>query len=107
MVTVKLVPIDRISPCYKVADTRLTKELLDSFLTEGWKANAPNLIGYFNNVTKKIDLISGSRRYAAAVEAKLNFLPVVILDYMDVAAAYGVHDKWAELMRLADSSLVK
>jgi len=68
---------------------------LKQSLSTGWKSNSPVLLGYkFNN---KIQLISGSHRWAAMMELEKK-IPVLIMDYEQVYELFGTED-WIEMVK--------
>jgi hypothetical protein len=68
-------------------------ELYYQFSTHGWDLNHPALVGY---QLEKIQLISGSHRWAAAIKADIK-IPVIIYPYSKIRAIWGT-DEWLTLL---------
>lgn len=64
----------------------------------------PALVGY--RWKGRVQLLSGSHRWAAAVLAQLPVIPVVVLPLERVEAAWGT-EAWAEVMRVGNGALVE
>lgn len=88
-------------PSWCVPPHRLThqekyEELVQDFIkNKGWSSGYPVLIGYwFEN---KIQLISGTHRYYAAITADI-LLPIEILQFEYVYSIWGT-DTWIEMIK--------
>ena len=83
----KCIPPHRITHWDKFTD-------LKNNLSNGWDSACPVLIGYlFEN---KIQLISGSHRWAAMLELNKE-IPVFVMDYEVVLSIHGT-DTWVNMM---------
>ena len=81
---------------HSVTECERLYNLIDAFLESGWDLTKPSMIGYWLN--GKIQLLSGSHRYEAAVRAKLEKVPVIVRTLLEVQDAYGNLDKWSCIM---------
>lgn len=68
-------------------------ELAHQFSAHGWNLKHPALVGY---QLEKIQLISGSHRWAAAVKAGIK-IPVILYPYSKIRAIWGT-DEWLALL---------
>lgn len=85
-------------PPHRVARPEQVISLYNEFKQDGWNPEAPCLVGYSGGRTaKKVQLLSGSHRWAAAMEAELRFIPVILYPYKKVEEIWGT-DEWAKLM---------
>lgn len=66
----------------------------------GWAQDAPKLVGY-RLPSGKIQLLSGSHRWAAAQAVGLA-LPVVVWSEAEVRDAWGDLERWERIMRSGD-----
>ena len=90
----------RLSPNQCLPPHRITHEekfeiLSLEFLLNGWGNHHPALVGYQNG--SKVQLLSGSHRWAAALRAGID-IPVVVFPRLEVEAAWGFLEKWEKLM---------
>jgi hypothetical protein len=83
-------------PPHKVSRENQVRKLSEQFSKNGWDADKPALIGYPLN--HRIQLLSGSHRWAAAVDV-LDRIPVIIKDYDEVENARGDLILWKKLMK--------
>ena len=88
-------------PPHKITHPEKFEYLVEKFTNEGWDYNHPYLIGY--NYLGKIQLLTGSHRWAAAMEAEIE-IPVVIESKEKVYSCFGDLEKWNELMVCSRSS---
>lgn len=84
-------------PPHKVTHLEKFLELCDMFYTIGWDISKPPLLGY--PIYKKIQLISGSHRWAAAVRANIK-IPVIIYSYEQIYEIWG-SDTWLLILDTA------
>lgn len=89
---------NRCIPPHKVTHPYKFAELCDQFLLNGWDTKKPPLIGYQR---KKIQLISGSHRWAAAHFSKIK-IPVIVYPYKTILKIWGT-DEWIKLLTENDS----
>ena len=82
-----------LDPPHKVTYPEYVEALCDALLTVGW--DGPDLVGY--PLGDRIQLLSGSHRYAAAILAGMMSVPVRIVPYAKVVAAWGT-DAWTAIM---------
>lgn len=71
-------------------------EVLAHALRDGWGSGYPALVGYVYG--DRVQLLSGSHRFAAAIRAGRWSVPVAIRPWHVVEAAWGDLDRWAEVM---------
>ena len=76
-------------------------QLHREFLQSGWDMSKPVLVGY--PYGEGIQLISGSHRWAAAVEAGIR-IPVKIVPYGDVWASWGHLERWGKLLEVTNGT---
>lgn len=88
-------------PPHRVTHMDKFFELYDMFVLHGWDKNHPPLLGYFFD--KKIQLISGSHRWAAADKAGIK-IPVLLFSYETITNIWGT-DGWLQLLK--NISLIK
>jgi ParB-like chromosome segregation protein Spo0J len=88
-------PTCACDPPHGISHPLKLAELEDHFLEHGWDLQAPALVGYIFN--GRVQLLSGSHRWAAAVRADLR-IPVVIRPLEEVQAAWGNLPAWSVLM---------
>lgn len=87
---------DGCMPPHKVSYPEKVTKLLESFTREGWAKDEPALVGYrWEN--GKVQLITGSHRWAAAAEINLA-IPVELVSDKEVLDAWGDLDKWKKLL---------
>jgi len=110
-------------PPHRVARPEQVIDLAEQFARFGWDTTKPALVGYFSafvhisgprslfspkatwDITKPIQLLTGSHRYAAAVMAKIK-IPVVLLLEDVVRNAWGDLQEWDYLMKMGDTQYV-
>ena len=83
-------------PPHRITHPDKFKQLYEQFVDSGWDVKCPPLIGYQD---KKIQLISGSHRWAAAHLAKIE-IPVIIYPQKTIIKIWGT-DEWLELLHNA------
>jgi len=83
------------NPPHKVTHPFYMRWLARQFEKSGWDTSCPALVGYDHD--GKIQLLSGSHRWAAAAMTN-TLLPVVVYDYQTVRNAWGDTDKWKAIM---------
>lgn len=88
-------PKDCIPP-HRVSYPNKVIDLANKFVKKGWGKYHLPLIGYYIN--KKLQLLSGTHRHAAAIMAGLDRIPVLIRGIKEVKDAYGNLKKWEKLM---------
>jgi hypothetical protein len=81
------------TPPHRITHPEKFVELSRQFSTQGWDINHPALIGY---QLEKIQLISGSHRWAAALKADIK-IPVILYPYSKIRAIWGT-DEWLALL---------
>lgn len=87
----KLVPLSMLLPPHKITHTEKLVELANSMEREGWKGDA--LVGYQWG-TERIQLLTGSHRFVAALMARLKEIPVIVFPYSTIEKAWGT-DSWS------------
>jgi hypothetical protein len=92
----------RCLPPHKITHPEKFETLYFEFKENGWSKNEPPLLGY---QMKKIQLISGSHRHAAAKCAKIN-LPVIIYPYKMIEKMWGT-DEWLQLLEVVSNMKLK
>ena len=95
--TVQLLPINHCMPPHSVSRHNDVIDFANEFATNGWGPGYPNLLGY--PWEGKIQLLSGSHRWAAAKMAGLESIPVLVYPYKDIEYAWGNSEHWRLLMR--------
>lgn len=82
--------------CYPphIDDPWKTDKLFWSLWLWGWQLHQPILVGYYLNET--IQLLSGSHRFAAALQLKIE-IPVQVYSYEDIKEAWGT-ELWEKIM---------
>lgn len=91
---IRWLPITAIDPPHPVAREEQVWDLAQAFLDEGW--NGPALLGYI--FKGRVQLLSGSHRFAAAVLARYQTLPVTLLSFYEVERNYGDVILWQNMM---------
>lgn len=76
-------------------------DLANKFIISGWGDKQDALVGYPypGERSNKIQLLSGTHRWGAALLAGLSRIPVIVKPIEDVKDAFGDLDKWREIMR--------
>ena len=87
------------SPPHGVSRDEFVVQLANVFTSDGWDYRKPALVGY--PWLDGVQLLSGSHRWAAAVMAELETIPVVVISFAEVRKAWGT-DAWYALMRLGE-----
>ena len=82
-------------PPHRPTHPTKTNFLMRKFLAGGWDASRPALVGYWDD--DGIQLISGSHRWAAALDANIT-MPVVVWEWHTVGEAFGRLELWEALM---------
>lgn len=86
-------------PPHGVSRPEQVISLAESFKTgRGWALYAPALVGYHLD-ERNVQLLSGSHRWAAAIEAGMPMVPVRLHPRAVVEAAWGNLGHWVEIMR--------
>lgn len=91
----KLISPEECRPPHRITHPAKYTALVIAFSTTGWDPNCPPLVGYQH--LDGIQLLSGSHRWAAAIEAKID-IPIVAYTYEEVCDAFGSLRKWASIM---------
>lgn len=82
-------------PPHRVTHDDKLEILYGEFVESGWDASKPDLLGYpFNG---KVQLISGSHRWAAADLAEID-IPVNLMTYEHVQSIWGT-DAWVTMLQ--------
>ena len=89
------VPIAQCDPPHRVTHDEKQQALAASLCKRGW--HGPPLIGYRTD-DGRIQLLSGSHRYAAAAQVQQMTLPVRVYPEWFVRALQGDTDRWSWLM---------
>ena len=84
-------------PPHSVSDKGRIGRLCLSFSRYGW-GEYPALVGYVWQ--GRVQLLSGSHRWAAAQQVGLSRIPVVVVPYMLVEASWGSLPAWKRLMAI-------
>lgn len=95
MITVWLHP-EQCSPPHRVTHPEKVDALREQFMREGWAVGCPVLVGYL--FERRIQLLSGSHRWAAAQRADI-VIPVAVYSYEFVRSCVGNLELWDVLMR--------
>lgn len=82
-------------PPHRVTHPEKFFELLEMFKKNGWDTNHPPLLGYW--LENKIQLISGSHRWAAAKEAEIK-IPILLHTYEKIFNIWGT-EEWLHLLQ--------
>ena len=82
-------------PPHRITSQEAFQRLLEAFLLKGWDHSKPSLVGYV--VGNKVQLLSGSHRWAAALESETK-IPVVVLPKSLVEEAWGNLVLWRIIM---------
>lgn len=94
-----LSPHNCVPPNYSTRPERLKELVAD--LKQGWNINRyPKLVGY-ELANGRVQLISGTHRWAACNELK-HRMPVVVFPRDVVFECWGIPDKWKELMEMGN-----
>lgn len=90
-------------PPHGIARVDQVADLTESFRRFGWDSHEPRLVGYMlpDRHSFKVQLLSGSHRWAAACRAGIR-IPVVIVPYDWIEKAWGDLESWKEIMRAGD-----
>lgn len=78
-------------------------DLAREFHVRGWHPDHPALVGY--ELGRRVQLLSGSHRWAAAKMAGIK-IPVVVHPEATIVRAYGDLDAWKTLMHSGDRNVV-
>jgi ParB-like chromosome segregation protein Spo0J len=81
-------------PPHRITHPEKFEQLVNEFDTNGWDITEPVLIGYAWE--EKIQLVSGSHRWAAAQEVDM-LIPVEVYSYQYMSEIWGT-EKWVELL---------
>lgn len=92
---VRWIPPSTCDPPHAVGRPEQVRRLFLDFLKRGWDIEKGALVGY--PLGDRIQLLSGSHRWAAAKMARIR-IPVVIRHPEEVWAAWGDLEKWGRLM---------
>lgn len=84
------------TPPHRAQRLEQVDDLAEAFSLMGWNPAAPALIGY--RWGSGIQLLSGSHRWAAAMKSKLDRIPIVLIDYLEVHRAWGDVELWKKVM---------
>jgi hypothetical protein len=90
------VPVALCDPPHRVARPEQVVELANAFARAGWGRGEPALVGY--PLEGRVQLLSGSHRYAAAKMAHLDFLPVAFWSLHAIEKAFGDLWEWGTIM---------
>lgn len=93
------------TPPHGVSRPNDVVDFANAFAANGWDLDQPALIGYPWERHSRFQLLSGSHRWAGAMMAKLSLIPVVVVPFFAVDAAWGNPEEWAELMTLGNGVL--
>lgn len=96
MPSVQWLPPSACLPPHGVTHPDKLLQLYREFSASGWDLTKPVLVGY--PYGEGIQLLNGSHRWAAAVEAGIE-IPVKIVPYGDVWACWGHLERWMALVR--------
>lgn len=86
-------------PPHRVSHPEKVGYFYKQFLYKGWGKGYPKLVGY--PWQGRIQLLSGSHRWAAALRARMP-IPVAVVPYEQVEEAWGNLELWQELMKKGD-----
>lgn len=81
----------RCDPPHRITHPEKYDELRSEFIARGWGDGCPALLGY--SLDGRVQLVSGSQRWAAAHDAGLKQIPVVVVSYDDAREFWG-SDQW-------------
>ena len=95
MNNVQWIDTNLCDPPHKVTHPEKFYELLELFLKYGWDNNHPPLLGYW--FEDKIQLISGSHRWAAANEAHIK-IPILLYSYEFIKNIWGT-EEWLQILK--------
>lgn len=90
-----LSPLD-CSPPHRVTHPEKFSELITEFCARGWDESNPRLLGYFWPEDGRVQLISGSHRWAAALCAEID-IPVDVYPFEFIQEIWGTQ-RWLELL---------
>jgi len=88
---------DRCLPPHKVTHPNKLEELKADMLANGWRLGEPILLGYWDEQARKVQLVSGSHRWAAAQELGLK-IPVEVLSYKRAYELWGT-EEWCSWLK--------
>lgn len=86
------------NPPHRVTHPEKLRDLYEQFNLKGWDITKPPLLGYSD---KKIQLISGSHRHAAAKLADIR-IPVIIYPMKRILKIWGT-EEWLHVLSSANS----
>jgi hypothetical protein len=91
-------PVEACDPPHGVARPDQVVDLANAFVRGGWGRGQPALVGY--RYEGRVQLLSGSHRWAAALLAGLERIPVILREEADVRTSWGVNDltAWKQIM---------
>ena len=96
------IPPSLCIPPHKVNKPEMVTLLAQMFRQSGWDMSEPALVGYavpdHDEWGFKIQLLSGTHRHAAAVEAGIN-IPLTLLSRQEVNSAWGDLERWTKIMQ--------
>ena len=97
---IQLLSPDECMPPHSAKREEVVVSLANYFYNKGWGRGFPALLGY--PWEGKIQLLSGSHRWAAAKMAGLEKVPVLVYPYETIDKAWGHSELWRELMKSGD-----
>jgi hypothetical protein len=87
------------APPHRITHPEKYYELREQFAkTNRWGADQPALLGYKFLPNEKIQLLSGSHRWQAALDGGLDFIPVAMVPYAYLVGIWGT-DEWLDLIK--------
>ena len=98
---IQWLPPSSCFPPHRVTHPDKAAELEAAFRDAGWDLRRPVLVGYPVPGEGRIQLLSGSHRWAAAERAGIQ-IPVRIVPYSRVRSSWGCLVRWLHLMREGD-----
>jgi ParB-like chromosome segregation protein Spo0J len=93
---------ETLTPPHGVTHPEKVEMLAQEFAAHGWGKGYPALVGY-TTADEQVQLLSGSHRWAAARLAKIA-IPVVVIPFTDICAAWGDEEAWQRIMLMGIES---
>lgn len=93
----KWLPLTLCDPPHSVSRPNQVIDLANDFQETGWYG--PALVGY--PIEGRIQLLTGSHRYAAASLCKKQTVPVYLVRLSEIEAFWGNLDQWSRILNSA------
>lgn len=83
---------NRCLPPHRITHPEKLVEIKENMLANGWRLGAPILLGYWDEEERKVQLVSGSHRWAAAKELDVR-IPIEVISRKKAYELWGT-EQW-------------